>query len=149
MEGELQTEQAAVSQQTTESAAFAGEVRAFLDEFGLTMNALDRGVYPSFTHRLLVKNVNPHKSSIQAARLWMHMVREDEPERMREAAATICAAGGFITMTPGGEIEKAPDGIPHARLRRMMTAGLLVPSGDAMFGVTSQTYRLSDLAFAF
>ena len=124
----------------------ADEVRAFLAEFELAKNQLDNGVYPGFAFRLLTCGVTPRASSVRACRDWMARVRADEPERMRVAAALIRADDGYVCMTPGDGIERAPAGVSDARIRRMIATGWLVPSGDAMFGTTSQTYKLSSLA---
>lgn len=130
-----------------EQPNFADEVRAFLAEYGQTQNALDVAVYPNFAHRLLLKGRQPVPTTIAKARAWMQEIREAEPERFREAAVLIRAADGYITMTPGGEIEKAPAKVAHSCLYRMIEQGWLVPTGDALLAdVHSQSYKLSSIA---
>ncbi len=128
-------------------SSFADEVRAFLAEFGQTKNALDGAVYPSFAYRLLHQARNPAPATVAKARAWMAEIREAEPERFREAAALIRAEEGYILMTPGGYIDKAPLGVAHSRLHRMIEQGWLVPTGDALLAeIHSQSYKLSSLA---
>lgn len=130
-----------------ETPSFADEVRAFLAEYGQTQGALDIAVYPSFAYRLLLQGRMPAASSIAKARTWMEEIRESEPEEFRKAAALIRAEGAFITMSPGGQIEKAPGKVAHSRLRRMIEQGWLVPTGDALLAeVHSQSYKLSSIA---
>jgi hypothetical protein len=79
-------------------------------------------------------------------RAYMRSVRDGEAGRVAATAASIARQGGFITFKSDGEFELIPDGAEEPRLRRMIAAGLLVPSGDSMFGTVSQTYKLSVLA---
>jgi hypothetical protein len=84
--------------------------------------------------------------TIAKIRAYMQRVRDEEGDRVAEAARRIAAQGGFITFRSDGEFDLVPEGADLHRLRRMIAAGLLVPSGDAMFGAVSQTYKLSVLA---
>jgi hypothetical protein len=127
--------------------SFADEVRAFLAEFGQTKNALDGAVYPSFAYRLLLKGRSPAPATVARARAWMAEIRDSESEEFRKAVALIRADEGYITLTPGGDIEKAPAKVTHFRLHRMIEQGWLVPTGDALLAeVHSQSYKLSSLA---
>jgi hypothetical protein len=127
--------------------SFADEVRAFLAEYGQTQTAMDIAVYPSFAHRLLIRGRSPAPATIAKARAWMQEIRESEPEEFRKAAALIRAEGAYVTMTPGGQIEKAPARVAHSRLHRMIEQGWLVPTGDALLAeVHSQSYKLSSIA---
>jgi hypothetical protein len=85
-------------------------------------------------------------ATIAKIRAYMQEVRDEEGNRVAEAARLIARQGGFITFKSDGEFEMIPDGADESRLRRMIAAGLLVPSGDSMFGTVSQTYKLSVLA---
>lgn len=85
-------------------------------------------------------------ATIAKIRGYMQEVRDAEQGRVAEAIRVINKIGGFITFKSNGDIDSAPDDIDEHRLRRMIKAGLLVPSGDSMFGTVSQTYKLSVLA---
>ena len=125
----------------------ADEVERFLAEFGQTQSALDDAVYSGFSHRLLHQARSPAPATAAKVRTWMAEIREAEPERFREAAALIRADQGYVTMTPGGQIERAPVRVAHSRLHRMIEQGWLVPTGDALLAeVHSQSYKLSSLA---
>lgn len=131
----------------TERHPLADEVERFLAEFGQTQSALDDAVYSGFSHRLLIRGLKPMAQTIAIVRQWMAEIREAEPERFREAAALIRAEEGYVTMTPGGQIERAPARVAHSRLHRMIEQGWLVPTGDALLAeVHSQSYKLSSLA---
>jgi hypothetical protein len=121
------------------------ELEAFLVEFSLAPYAVDKAIYTHFLARLRA-GMKPFPQTIVEARRWMAELRAEEPKRISEAAAAIRGADGFIALTPGGEILCAPDGVDHKRLKRMIEQGVLVPSGDSMFGVASQTYKPSSLA---
>lgn len=82
-------------------------------------------------------------ATIAKIRAYMQEVRDEEDNRIAEAARLIARQGGFITFRSDGEFELIPDGADEHRLRRMIAAGLLVPSGDSMFGAVSQTYKLA------
>lgn len=84
--------------------------------------------------------------TIAKIRAYMQEVRDEEGNRVAEAARLIARQGGFITFGSDGQFEMIPHGADEHRLRRMIAAGLLVPSGDSMFGTVSQTYKLSVLA---
>ena len=84
-------------------------------------------------------------ATIAKIRAYMQEVR-DEGNRVAEAARLIARQGGFITFASDGRFEMIPHGANEHRLRRMIAAGILVPSGDSMFGAVSQTYKLSVLA---
>ncbi len=127
--------------------SLADEVREFLAEYGLTKGALDRAIYPSFSHRFLTQGQGVAPRTIVKIRAWMEKVREEEPDLFREAARRIRLDGGFIAMSPGGKIEQAPPKVPHARVQRMIAQGWLVPTGDTLLAeVPSQTYKLSSLS---
>lgn len=85
-------------------------------------------------------------ATIAKIRAYMQSVRDAEADRIAEVASLIARQGGFITFKSDGAFDSIPDGADQHRLRRMIKAGLLVPSGDSMFGAVSQTYKLSVLA---
>ena len=129
----------------TQGQQLLEDIEAFIIEFDLTANAVDRGAaYSAFVSRLRAGLV-PSVKTIIAVRAWMNEVRAGDIESIRAAASAIKRADGFITVTPGGEIDSAPDGLDDKRLKRMIEKGILVPSGDAMFGVASQTYKVSSV----
>jgi hypothetical protein len=132
--------------ETIERHPLAEEVEKFLHDFCQYKHALDREVYTGFTYHLL-SGRQPRKGAILRTQNWMLGVRAAEEEAMRKACASVRAIGGYITMTPAGEIDTAPADVPHPRLRRMIAEGFLVPGDDALIdGVSSQSYRLSSIA---
>jgi len=68
---------------------------------------------------------------------------EEERAGIEAAVTAIGKMGGYVAMESDGSFAMAPAGVPEQRLRRMIEKGILKPSGDAMFGVASQTYRLT------
>ena len=85
-------------------------------------------------------------ATIAKIRAYMQSVRDEEDDRVAEGIRVIKKIGGFVTFKSNGEFDSIPDDICEHRLRRMIAAGLLVPSGDSMFGAVSQTYKLSAIA---
>jgi hypothetical protein len=133
--------------QESERHPLAEQVEAFIAEFGVSRASFDRATYASFTQRLLEKGLHPHPSTVAAAELHMVMCRAEEPEKMSDACQYIRAVGGYITVSPGGQIQHAPANVPEPRLRRMIDAGILVPTGDSLLDeIPSQTYKLSSIA---
>lgn len=134
-------------EETIERHPLADQVEKFIAEYGVSRTSFDRAVYTSFTYRLLDRGAQPRKPAILKAELHMTMCRAEEPGKMAQACECVRAIGGYITMSPTGEIEIAPANVPESRLRRMIDQGLLVPTGDSLLDeIPSQTYKLSSIA---
>jgi hypothetical protein len=136
-----------IAEAAVERHPLAERVEKFLAEFGVSRSAFDRATYPSFTYRLLRANLHPRLPAVLKAEMYMTECRVDEPEKLREACVYVRAMGGYIIMSPSGEIQNAPANVPEPRLRRMIEEGLLVPTGDSLLDeIPSQTYKLSSIA---
>lgn len=123
------------------------EIEAFLAEMSVAPCAF--GVRACKSGHLVPELRNGRQcrpATIAKIRAYMQGVRDEEDGKVRATAQSIIRQGGFITFGSDGQFEMIPHGAEEPRLRRMIAAGLLVPSGDSMFGTVSQTYKLSALA---
>lgn len=123
------------------------EVETFLAEMSISPSAFGESAVRS--GHLVAKLRGGRQcrpATIARVRAYMQEVRDEEGGKVAETARAVARLGGFITFRSDGEFDSIPDGVDEHRLRRMIAAGLLVPSGDSMFGAVSQTYRLSAIA---
>jgi hypothetical protein len=118
------------------------EIETFRARHGMSMSEFSlRAVNSSGLLAAVVNGRKLRPTTMARIKQWMATYEEDQ-RKADLAALALVKRCGFVAVESDGQPRLESEAqISDVAFRRLVADGQLIPSGDALFGCASQTYR--------